>query len=257
MDRSALRLDFRDDFAGNALDTDRWLDHYLPHWTTPDRSAARYSLDGAGIRLLIEADQLAWRTEDGPMRVSNIQTGSFSGPAGSVVGQHRHRDDLHVRTPQQFRALWTPTAGFVQATMRASPDPTCMLAIWLVGLESASPEDSGEVCIAELFGNAIGQGGSQLRLGVKAHHDPRLRTEMTDLQLPMDATETHTYAAAWDSRRVLLSVDDQVVRTVDQGISYPLQLMIDLFEFPQDGERNPANYPKSAEVLSVRGFVPR
>ena len=56
---------------------------------------------------------------------------------------------------------------------------------------------------------------------------------------------------------MLFSVDDQVVRTVDQGISYPLQLMIDLFEFPQDGERNPANYPKSAEVLSVRGFLPR
>jgi Glycosyl hydrolases family 16 len=257
LDRAAFRLVFADDFSDGGLDPDRWVDHYLPQWTTAERSAARYVLDGDGLRLLIEADQPAWRPEDGRTRVSNIQTGSFSGRRGSRIGQHRHRPDLPVRSPQPTRRLWTPSSGLVEATMRASPDPTCMLAIWLVGFEEAAPQESGEICIAELYGNAIGQQRSQVRLGVKAHHDPRLRSEMADLVLDLDATSEHSYAAEWDAQRVRFYVDDLLVHTVEQGVSYPLQLMVDLFEFPADDERNVADYPKSAAVRAVRGYQKR
>jgi Glycosyl hydrolases family 16 len=254
LDRSRFSPVFADDFARDALDTSRWIPHYLPHWTTPERSAARLALDGAGLRLLIEADQPAWRPEDGPMRVSNLQTGSFSGPRGSTTGQHRHRDDLRVRSPQPTRRLWTPSAGLLEATMSATRSPTCMLAVWLVGLEEASPEDSGEICVAELYGSASGRRHSTVRLGVKAHHDPRLRTEMVDLDLGLDTTEEHVYAASWDSREVRFYVDDLLVHTVAQGVTYPLQLMVDLFEFPEDDDREPVDYPRSAEVRSVRGY---
>jgi hypothetical protein len=254
LDRDELRLAFADGFASGALDRGRWIDHYLPHWTTPERSQARYALDGEGLRLLIEADQPAWRLEDGAMRVSNVQTGSFSGPVGSSIGQHRHRPDLTVRSPQPTRRLWAPSAGLVEARMRASGEPTCMLAIWLVGVEDASPHDSGEICIAELYGDAIGPDRSQVRLGVKAHDDPRLRTEMTDILLDLDATDEHSYAALWDERNVGFYVDDRLVHTVEQGLNYPLQLMVDLFEFPASDERRPGDYPKSARVTQVRGY---
>jgi hypothetical protein len=257
LDRSAFELVFSDDFSGPALDAGRWIDHYLPHWTTPERSAARYTLGDGGLRLLIDADQPAWRPEDGELRVSNLQTGCFSGPLGSPVGQHRHRLDLRVRSPQTTRRLWTPSAGLVEATVRASGDPTCMLAIWLVGFEQTSPRESGEICLAELFGDAVGPGRSQVRLGVKAHHDPRLHDDVTDLMLELDATEQHTYAAEWNARRVRFFVDGSLVRTVDQGLDYPLQLMVDLFEFPPDGHRDPAHYPKSAQVRAIRGYRPR
>ncbi len=125
LETSHLDLVFCDDFTGEALDTERWIDHYLPHWTTPERSAARYDLGRDGLRLLIEEDQPAWRPEDGELRVSNLQTGSFSGPRGSAVGQHRHRNDLRVRTPQRTRRLWTPSSGVVEARVRASRDPSC------------------------------------------------------------------------------------------------------------------------------------
>ena len=84
---------------------------------------------GIGVlRLRIDADQPAWRIEDGELRVSNIQTGTFAGPAGSPVGQHRHRPDLAVRTPQATRRLYSPSFGLAEAVLRAVPDPTCMLA---------------------------------------------------------------------------------------------------------------------------------
>jgi hypothetical protein len=243
-----MELEFDEDFAGPALDPGRWVAHYLPQWTTPERSAARYELAPGRLRLRIDADQPAWRTEDGEMRVSNLQTGTFSGPVGSPIGQHRHRAGLTVVTAQPAQRLYTPGTGRVEAVMRASPDPACMLAFWLIGFEAA-PEESGEICVAELFGRRR----SHVRMGVKAHHDPHLTTDMDELSLDLDTTDWHTYAAEWTAERVRFFVDDRLVRTVEQGIDYPLQLMVDLFEFPDGPERDPADYPKVAEVRAVRG----
>jgi hypothetical protein len=254
LDRSEYELVFAEDFDGPALAEYRWVPHYLPQWTTPDRSAARYDLHPGELRLRIDADQPAWRPEDGELRVSNLQTGLFSGPAGSDRGTHRHRADLVVRSPQPTRRLFTPTGGLVEARLRASADPTCMLAIWLVGLEEDAPEDSGEICIAELYGSRVGPAGSSVRTGVKAHGDPRLREDMADVALDLDATGWHTYAAAWTGRTTRIYVDDELVRTVDQGTAYPLQLMLDLFEFPAGPGRDPVAYPKHGDVAAVRGY---
>ena len=116
-----------------------------------------------------------------------------------------------------------------------------MLAFWLVGFE-ATPEQSGEICVAELFGHAIGPRRSGVRIGVKAHHDPRLREDMEEVALDLDATGWHSYAAEWTPERIRFFVDDRLVRTVRQRIDYPLQLMVDLFEFPEGARRDPAAY---------------
>ena len=257
LDRSGFDLVFADEFPGPALDPHRWIDHYLPHWTVSERSIARYRFGDFGVELRIDSEQPAWRAEDGELRVSNLQTGSFSGPLGSDRGQHRHRPDLLVRSPQPTRRLWTPTAGLIEATVQASADPTCMLGIWLVGFAERSPQESGEICVAELFGDAINPEQSQVRVGIKAHDDPGLVTDMTDLVLDLDATESHTYAAQWNAERVRFYVDEQLVRTVGQGLDYPLQLMIDLFEFPDGSARPAEEYPKTGTVSSVRGYRPR
>lgn len=253
LDRSAFELVFAHDFTG-PLDPDRWIDSYLPHWTTPERASARYDLGADGLRLRIDADQPEWLPGEGGLRVSNLQTGAFAGPVGSPVGQMAHRDGLVVRTAVPTTALWTPSAGLVEATVRATDDPTCMLAVWLVGFKDTSERESGEVCAVELYGDAIGPDRSRVRLGIKAHQDPRLREDVHDVWLDMDATQEHTYAAEWTPGRSRYYVDDRLVRTIDQAPGYPLQLMVDLFEFPPDGERDPARYPKTATVRSVQGY---
>jgi Glycosyl hydrolases family 16 len=254
LDRTGYELTFDENFVAPALNPARWVPHYLPHWTTPERSAARFALRRGLLGLRIDADQPAWRVEDGEMRVSNIQTGTFSGPVGSHVGQHRHRPGLEVRTPQSTRRLFTPSSGLAEATLRASADPTCMLAFWLVGFEETSGAQSGEICVAELYGNAIGPRRSNVRMGVKAHHDPHLHDDVADVALDLDGTAWHSYATEWTAEQVRFFVDDQLVRTVRQRIDYPLQLMVDLFEFPQGSDRDPAAYPKWGEVKAVRGY---
>ena len=256
MDRSRHELVLAEDFTGPVLDTSLWVPHYLPHWTTPDRSAARYELNPGRLRLRIDADQPPWRPEDGGLRVSNIQTATYSGPVGSDRGTHRHRADLTVRTAQPTVRALTLSAGLVEARLRASADPTCMLALWLVGFEDAAPEESGELCIAELYGHSVGPKGSAARMGIKAHHDPLLREDMADVVLDLDATDWHTYGVSWTAERTEFFVDDKVVRTLDQGLGYQLQLMIGLFEFPVGDRRDPSGYPKVGDVAAVRGYRP-
>jgi Glycosyl hydrolases family 16 len=255
LDRSGYRLVFEEDFAGDDLDESRWVPHYLPHWTTPERSAARYDLHPGWTRLRIDGDQPAWRPEDGDLRVSNLQTGTFSGPVGSDRGTHRHRPDLSVRTPQPTRRLFTPKEGLIEARLRATADPTVMLAFWLVGVEEGGPTESGEICVAELYGHSVGPGGSTVRTGIKAHHDPLLREDMRDIALDLDATGWHTYSAAWTADATRVYVDDRLMCSIEQGMAYPLQLMVDLFEFPPVGPRDPADYPKVGDVAAIRGWA--
>ena len=241
-----------DRFEGGALDPTLWIPDYLPHWTTPERSRARYRLAGHGLELRIEHDQPAWRPQDGDFRVSHLQTGEFAGPLGSSVGQHRVGRDLRVVTEREARRLWTPEGGGrLEVVMSASADPTCMLGVWLVGHEQSGPEDSGEICVAEVFGARVSAASSVVRVGLKAHHDPRLDTDVHDIELPMDATLPHTYGATWGPDGVAVAVDGRAIYRTDQSIRYPLQLMIDLWEFP-DGPRATAAYPKTALIHEVR-----
>jgi Glycosyl hydrolases family 16 len=257
LDRSAYKLEFEERFDATELDATRWVAHYLPQWTTPKQSAAHFDLMQHGLRLRIDADQPPWRDGDGELRASNLQTGTFSGPVGSPRGQHRHTDGMSVVTEQPTRKLYAPSAGLVEARLRAVADPTIMLAFWLIGFEEDSPDDSGEICVVELFGDSIGVSSSELSIGVKAHHDPRLTDDMDRVPVNLNATDWHTYAAAWDADEIRFYVDDDLIRTVSQSIAYPMQLMVDLFEFPASPERDPRTYPKTGDVSSVLGYRPR
>ena len=240
-----------EDFDAETLDETRWVDHYLPHWTTPERSRARYALTDDGLQLRIDADQLDWRPEDAPLRVSNIQTATFSGPLGSTRGTHRHRSDgLTVRTVTPTRLLWAPPAGQVDVTVTASLDRRCMLAVWLVGTEHEDPRDSGEVCVFEIDADAVGAASTRARVGIKAHHDPRLVTDMRRVDVAVGAGQAHTWSARWSLDGVLIACEQQVVYASQQRLNYPLQLMLDLFEIgPQDAG---SSYPKTAMVHRLR-----
>jgi hypothetical protein len=106
-----VRLEFEDTFAGPELDRSRWLPHYLAHWSSRERAAARYELGDGGLRLRIDPDQGPWCPEwDGGVRVSSLQTGQFSGPLGSAVGQHRFNPEAVVREEQEPARLCTRRA---------------------------------------------------------------------------------------------------------------------------------------------------
>ena len=86
----------------------------------------------------------------------------------------------------------------------------------------------------------------------------RSATSSRPYPLPIDARESHLYAAQWTPKSVAFYVDDNLVKLVRQSPAYPMQFMLDIFEF-RDAEAARAGggpYPKTFVVESFRGYRP-
>jgi hypothetical protein len=247
-------LEFDETFAGDALDRSRWVPHYLPHWSTRERSAARYRVGGGVLRLLIEEDQQPWCPElDGELRVSSLQTGVFAGPVGSSVGQHRFNPAAVVREAQENVRLYTPQYGRIEIRAKAIDDPRSMVALWLIGYGD-EPERSGEICVCEIFGREVGADSALVGMGVHPFGDPRLLDDFSKVRVQADVRDFHVYSADWTTEDVTFSFDGEPVKTVTQSPDYPLQLMLDIYEFPAAEGEPEGVYPKEFVVDYVRGY---
>jgi hypothetical protein len=226
-------MGFRDDFEGDDLDLSVWIPHYLPQWSSRADSAATYRVAGSQLRLSIPPEQGLWcpAEHDEPIRVSGIQTGVFSGEVGSTVGQQPFRDGLPVREAQPTQWGWTPRYGALGVRARMELTARSMASVWLVGIEDR-PERSGEICVFEVFGDAIDSTGAAIGMGIHPFRDPGLSEDFATPRLSIDVTDFHVYAIDWRPGRVDFFVDGAPVRAVHQAPDYPVQMMIGVFDFP-------------------------
>jgi hypothetical protein len=241
---STSTLDER--FESHSLDPDVWFPYYLPHWSSRAASAATYRIEGGSLSLRIPEDQPLWCPDlhSEPIRVSCIQSGSFSGPVGSTIGQQPFREDLVVREEQPTLWGFTPRYGQIEVTMRGSISPRSMFAFWLVGIEDR-PERSGEICVAEIFGVNVENGSAHVGIGVHAFRDPALTEEFSTVLLDIDVAVDHTYGVVWLPDSLVFTVDGETVRTSGQSPDYPMQLMIGVFDFPgQVNGKEPPGVPE-------------
>jgi hypothetical protein len=247
-------LEFEDTFDEDRLDPARWLPYYLPHWSSRERSVARYDVGGGTLRLRIDEDQQPWCPElDGELRVSSLQTGAFSGPVGSGVGQHRFSPAAVVREAQPDVRLYTPQYGRIELRARATDDPRSMVALWLIGYED-EPERSAEICVCEIFGRDVGAASAVVGVGVHPFGDPAIADDFSRVTVPIDAREPHLYSADWTPEGIRFAVDGETVKTVEQSPAYPMQLMLSLYEFPAEPGVPGGDYPKELVVDDVRGY---
>jgi hypothetical protein len=258
IDRSRYELEVDERFDGDTLDDRLWLRHYLPHWSSREASAARFEVGGGELRLRIDADQPPWNPErDGWLRVSSLQTGQFSGPLGSGVGQLQFAPGLTVREEQPARALYTPRYGLFEIRLRGVADPANMVALWMIGYEDV-PERSGEILICEVFGREMSPEGARIGMGIRPWADPSLSDGFEFVRVDIDPGEPHWYAAEWTPDRVVFYVDEQRVKVAEQSPAYPMQFMLSLYEFADgpDPPSPPDAYPKIAVVERFRGSRP-
>ena len=255
--------DFEECFTGPDLDPTVWTASYLPAWSSRAASAATYAVT-AGLHLSIPPEQGLWCPDlhPTPLRVSAVQSGNRSGPVGSTDGQQPFRDGLVVREEQPTVLGFTPLRGEVAVTCRARIGPRSMFSAWLVGLEDR-PERCGEICLVELFGDALatdaaGRPTAAYGCGVHAFRDPDLVEDFAAPRVALDVTRTHTYAVRWTGDGVAFLLDGDLVRTTAQSPAYPMQLILGVFDFPdrataaqRDG-REPVPTPELV-VERVRG----
>ena len=103
--------------------------------------------------------------------------------------------------------------------------------MWLAGFEEY-PEEGGELCVVEVFGRSIEGGSAEIGVGAKQVHDPRLTHDFVAPRLAIDVTEHHTYAVEWDDARAVFSVDGVQVHDCADPPTYPMQVMLAVFDFP-------------------------
>ncbi|MFC7529072.1 glycoside hydrolase family 16 protein [Actinoplanes sp. GCM10030250] len=221
---------FHERFAGDDLDPSVWVPHYLPHWSSRAASRATYTVAGGELRLSIPVEQPLWAEgiHETPLRVSGIQSASFSGPVGSTIGGQPFLPGLTVREEQPEFWGYTPLHGRLSIRMRAVLSPRSMVSFWLAGVEDR-PERSAEICVMEVFGTAPHDFG----MGLHAFRDPAVTEEWGTVTLPADVSRLHTYAVEWRPSSLEFSVDGEVVKRIGQAPDYPVQLEIAVFDFPE------------------------
>ncbi len=229
---------FEDRFSGPDLDSEVWFPHYLPAWSSRADTAASYRLDDAGLTLDVPPDHPRWcpDTHPTPLRVSGIQSGSWSGPLGSTLGQQHFTDGQTVLEEQERFEGWLPTTGRVEISARMELSHRSMAALWMSGFEDDDEQlRCGELCVFEVFGKDLGpveDASAEVGVGIKAFRDPALTQDFAAPRLPIDVLEPHLYAVEWDAGEAVFSVDGMVLRRCARPPTYPMQLMIAVFDFP-------------------------
>lgn len=229
---SLPHLLFADEFDDPVLDTRNWFPHYLPHWSSCAKTRAHYRIADSYLRLFIAEGQEPWCPEfDGGVKVSGLQTGHWSGPAGGFQGQHRFRPDLVVRDVVAEQRLFLPQYCRLEMRARANLNPWNLAALWLIGFED-KPERSGEITLFEVFGHGVDQDGVAVGRGIKKLNDHTLQDELDTGKLPIRLADWHVYAMDWTSKGVDFSVDGIIVSSTRQSPDYPMQLMLNLYALP-------------------------
>lgn len=224
-------------FDGSTLDPVVWLAHYLPAWSSREQTRASFRLCD-GLRLDVPVNHPLWCSQDHfpPLRVSGLQTGSWSGPVGSTRGQQRFLEGHVVREEQPRFEGWLMSSGRVEIRARMSVSARSMAALWMSGFEDdPAQEQCGEICVFEIFGSSVhgGPPSAEVGVGIKPFRDPELAADFAAPRLPIDVTQPHRFAVRWDAREAVFTVDDELVRLCPRPPTYPLQLMLAVFDFPE------------------------
>jgi hypothetical protein len=251
-----LRVAFQDDFDAPELDRDVWLPHYLPAWSSRAQTKATYAIHDSCLHLTIPPSQGLWCADDHqpPLRVSGIQSGNFSGPVGSTSGQQPYRAGLRVREEQEPFWGWTPQQGYIEMRARGVVNPRSMFAFWLVGLED-QPQHSAEICVAEIFGDAVVAGESAaVGMGLHSFRDPTVTEDFEAVPIPIEVGDFHTYAVDLRADSADFLVDGVRIRACSGPPAYPMQLMLAVFDFPKKSDGTDKEDVPTFVVDWVRGY---
>ena len=149
---------------------------------------------------------------------------------------------------------WLASSGRVAVRCAMTPSPRSMAALWLSGFEDdPAQQECGELCVVEVFGKDLGPGSAEVGVGIKAYRDPALRQDFAAPRLSVDVLARHTYAVDWDATEAIFTVDGEEVRRCAHPPTYPLQVMVGVFDFPEWSTGDDGHLVPSMRIDWIRG----
>ena len=224
------KLIMHDDFDNEELNTDYWLPTYLPQWSSRKKTIPSYRIKDSILTLFISNTQEPWCPEwNGNIRVSNLQTGVFSGEIGSSVGQHHFTNGLIVREFQEKDFKVTLKYGYVEFRARCNISKENVAALWLIGLEEELFQ-SAEICLFELKGLNIKDESSIIGFGIHPFGDKNIKDEFVEQKFDIDIKEWNVYALRWEKDRIIFYLNGREIKVINQSPDYPMQIMLNLYD---------------------------
>lgn len=250
------QLVFEDCFESPGLNLKNWIPFYLPQWSSTEKSTPNYLIRDGKLILQITENQQPWCPEfNGDVKCSNLQTGLFSGPLDSPVGQHRFSKELRVREEQPVKHTYLPQYGFFEIRCRVPVlGADNVAALWMIGFED-EPQRCAEICVVELIGEKQPKNGALIGYGTKPFADPKIKGDFYEDEFDLNLADFHTYAAEWTPEWIDFYIDGKRTRRIHESPDYPMQLMLNLYEVPVRGHSGSSNkYPIEFEIDYVRGY---
>lgn len=260
-ERPGYILTASEEFNGDGINSDLFMDSYLPHWSTSKGTKANYRVSDGTLKLYIDPNQAPWDpAHDSDTKVSSLQTFNKD-----YIHRWTNYRDIAHHTPT-FRGF-TQKYGYFEVRAKAAPGGGVHSAWWMTGVHQDLPEgankqarQSGEVDIFEILGRnggreaqmAVHPWGDKLNLGLfSATRSFADGTSFTDTW--------HTYGFEWLPNQLKLFVDGKHVVTHDKAIDYPMMMYLGVYEKTQrsawTGPFDPGvPYPKVFEIDYVRAY---
>jgi len=250
------KLIFNEEFSLAELNTNNWIPFYLPQWSSRAMSKPNYEIENGCLSLQIVENQKPWCPEfNGEVKCSSIQTGVFAGKLGSKIGQHKFfNPNCVVREEQKTEQKFVPQYGYFEMKAKFAATKSEVVALWMIGFED-SPEKSSELCIMEIKGWNIKKNKAKIGMGIHQFNDPKLTEDFSENEYKMDVTEFHVYAAEWTKDKIVVLIDNIIVKEINQSPDYPMQIMLGIYEIPDKMiNKTERKYPKEFIVDYVKGY---
>ncbi len=214
-------LDFNEEFNDDSLDTNKFSDLYLTHWTDEERAKANYYLDGDKIHLMIDQNQAGWR--DGTkQQISSIQTGMRDGlhifdSSLDIGGHHKAVDNYGTKY------------GYFEIRAKAQRGSGIHSAWWMVG-DQGDYKKSSEVDIFEILGKDVGR-KSKVWVTIHPWLDKLIGKQSLNYWVDTDISDDfHTYGFEWTKEGMKWYFDGELIRSTTQSPSYKMYTLLGIYQ---------------------------
>jgi hypothetical protein len=92
-------------------------------------------------------------------------------------------------------------------------------------------------------------------VGLHPFRDPAVTEDFAAVSLPIDVSQFHRYAVRWNADSAEFFVDGDLIRSCRRPPSYPMQIMLAVFDFPEESTGDDSAAVPCLIVDYLRGYA--